>query len=228
MRERIQKLKLSQISKSFDGKTQLFDDINFEFEFGKIVFLEGSLGAGKSLLLRMIAGLIEPTSGEIIYNKKSISSLSFEELVPLRLSTAFCFEDGGLLMNKTCLENLKLPLLYHRQWRNGRSDLLLKDLAKLFDVEKFLDLRPAQVSNGIRKTIGLMRTLLHNPQILFLDEPSLGVGDDGVKALKVSLEKFRREGVGDELILIASNDKRFMQEFEAQHIKIKDRKLVAA
>ena len=226
-RERVHSLKLLKLSKRYELGDLLLNEADFDFSFGELVILEGPPGVGKSLLLRMIAGLVAPSSGEVAYNNKNLSHMSFEDFAPLRLSTSFCFEDGGLLMNKSCLENLKLPLDYHRQWRKERSEKSLDELSRLFDIKKFLDLRPAQVTSGVRKSIGIMRSLLSNPQILFLDEPSLGIGEEATKALKLSIEKFRREGKGDELIIIASSDKRFIQDFKASHLKIESGKLVA-
>src|SRR5947199_65909 len=120
-RERITRLEVKNITQNFGGAENLFNDISFDIPLGKIVVLEGGLGSGKSLLLRVIAGLFDTTKGDVIYNQKRLSDLSFEDSVPMRLSTAICFENGGLLMNKTLDENIKLPLLYHSQWRNERS-----------------------------------------------------------------------------------------------------------
>jgi phospholipid/cholesterol/gamma-HCH transport system ATP-binding protein len=225
MRQRITSLKVQDLTVGFENHLEILKNVNFEFPLGKTVFLDGPQGSGKSLLLRILAGLVEPLAGDVLINSMSTRDMSFEELVPFRLSTSFCFEDGGLLMNKSCLENLKLPLMYHHQWRAERSEDMLRHLAACFDVTRFLDLRPAMVSASVRKTFGIMRSLLSNPQILFLDEPSLGLSEEGQKALKVSLTKYREGSKGDELLIIASSDKAFVEQFEGDHLLIENQNL---
>lgn len=225
-RERIKSFELSKIKKSFEADHELFFDLDFTIPLGKITVIEGAPGTGKSQLLRLMAGLNEPTAGEIFFNSKPLSQMTFEEFVPIRQSTSICFEHGGLLMNKTVLENLKLPLDYHKQWRNERSQKFLEELTKDFGINPYLNLRPSSVSAGVRKISGLIRALLSNPQVIFLDEPSLGIGEDAVLMLKTSIEKYRKQGMGDETFLIASSDKKFISELDCERYKITDRKLL--
>src|ERR1700722_6204762 len=106
MRERIHRLELKEITHQFEGSESVLEDVSFTPTFGKIYVIEGQPGSGKSLLLRIMAGLVEPSKGSVIYNGLKINELSFDRAIPIRLSTAVVFENGGLLMNKNLLENM--------------------------------------------------------------------------------------------------------------------------
>ena len=159
-----------------------------------------------------------PNDGQVFYNGRSIHDLSFEEFIPLRLSTAFGFEDGGLLMNKTLEENLMLAHLYHRGWRVERHREMLDRLVQDFELGAFLHLRPASLSTSVKKTAGLVRAFLHNAQILFLDEPSLGLGEKALQALSFYIHNHRKEGRDDGLIVIASSDDVFVKQQNVKNV----------
>lgn len=221
MRERIKTLEVKNVSQMFEGGNCLFKDVSLSIPLGNNVVLEGGVGSGKSFFLKILAGLIEPSRGDILYNDKSLRSMSFEDFMPMRLSTATCFETGGLLMNKTLSENIKLPLLYHKQWRSQRSESLYEELIRDFEIKTFLNLRPASVPGSVRKIAGIIRSILHNPQILFLDEPSLGLGEDGLKVLKYWLPRFRKDHGVDSAIVMASNDRVLTRELNAVRFYIR-------
>ncbi|MDZ4678362.1 MAG: ATP-binding cassette domain-containing protein [Oligoflexia bacterium] len=225
-RERITDIEIKNLSLKFDIGAPLFNDVNLKFPLGKIIVLEGQPGCGKSIFLRMLAGLVEPTQGDVIYNGRSLREMSFEQFAPLRTSTSICFENGGLLMNKSLIENIKLPLLYNQQWRAERGGIYLDKLISNFNIKDFLDHRPAAVSAGVRKIAGLVRSLVCTPQVLFFDEPNLGIGENAVEALKHCIDEYRSEGKQDELIVMACSDRRFIERFDCERIQIKDSKLI--
>jgi ABC-type transporter Mla maintaining outer membrane lipid asymmetry ATPase subunit MlaF len=215
-RERITSIELQDVSHGFEAGKNVLEKINFKFEFGKVIVFQGAPGTGKSLLLKVSAGLVEPNQGNVIYNQKPLKELSFEEFAPMRTSTSVCFENGGLLMNKTLSENIQLGLRYNHQWRHERSGDTLKKLIDDFGIGASMHLRPSSVSASVRKIAGLIRTFVSTPQVILFDEPSLGLGDNGVSALKYWIEKYRQDGKEDELIVIASSDTRFIELFDAQ------------
>ncbi|MBK9294150.1 MAG: ATP-binding cassette domain-containing protein [Oligoflexia bacterium] len=223
-RERITHFEILNLNQSFD-QNELFKDINLDIKLGKIISVMGSPGCGKSLFLKIISGLVEPTSGEVILNERNVYNLSFEETVPFRLSMAVCFENGGLLMNKSIDENIKLSLLYHNQWRSERSQKLYDNLIYDFKLKPYLHLRPAQVSSGVRKIAGLVRAFLLNPQILILDEPSLGIGPEAMLTLKKWIEIFRSEH-DDKVVIMATQDIAFTKLLKAEVLEIKNKTLL--
>lgn len=224
-RERIKTFSLSKVTLQFEDGEKIFENISLELPLGQCVGIYGGDASGKSLLLRIMAGLERPTSGQVLYNEKDMNKTPFEQLVPLRLSTAFCFDNGGVMMNKTVDENLKLALNYHNQWRSGRSQNLFNDLVQDFRLQKFLSLRPAQVPPSIRKVTGLVRCFLSNPQILFLDEPSLGIGADALETLKKWIIKFRENSMADALVLFSTQDQSFIDSIGAVKWELKNGKI---
>lgn len=214
-RERIKKISLVSVTQSFLENEKVLDNVSFDLPLGKSVALFGSPGSGKSLALKIIAGLVEPTSGEVIYNDKNIKELTFEEFTPMRLSTAICFENGGLLMNKTLEENLKISLLYHKQWRTERGPQLFEELTTDFKITSFLHLRPAQISEGVRRLAGIVRAFLQNPQILFLDEPSLGIGEESIETLKKWIKKHRNE-YEDAAVFVTTQDSKLIESIDVE------------
>ncbi len=226
-RERVIKIILENISLKFETREEILDSINVEIPLGECIAIYGGDSSGKSLLLKIIAGLSRPTSGQVLYNNKNVNVLPFEELIPLKLSTAFCFENGGVMMNKTIDENLKLSLNYHNQWRSQRSQDLYDALVSDFKLAKFLDLKPDEVSPSVRKVTGIVRCFLVNPQIIFLDEPSLGIGEEAVESLKKWIKKFREVSVKDSLLLFSTQDAKFVESIGAKQWTLKEGKLDA-
>jgi phospholipid/cholesterol/gamma-HCH transport system ATP-binding protein len=163
---------------------------------------------------------VTPAKGDVYYNGVALKEMSFEEFAPIRSSTSFSFDNGGLLMNKTLLENLKLGLLYHNQWRYDRNEKLLQELVEHFEIGEFLHLRPASVSRGVCKITGLVRAFLSNAQVLFLDEPSLGIGEAATKSLHFWLEKHRKESKEDEVVVVASSDTGFLAKFHGERYRL--------
>lgn len=222
-RQRIVSIELKDLTVKFPGQSaNLLDNISIDFPIGKNIGIEGPAGTGKSILLRIMAGLTEPSSGSVYYNGVSLGNMTFEEYNPLRLSTSFCFENGGLLTNKSILDNLKLSLIYHNQWRAERSEQLLNELVTHFGIEKYLNLRPSAVSVGIRKIAGLVRTFLSNAQVMFFDEPSAGLGESGIKAIADWIVKWQKEKKKDESLVFTSSDRHFLDEIDCKRFYIND------
>ena len=224
-RERIKSLVVEDLFLQFRPGEIILDKISVSFPFGACVAIYGGDASGKSMLLKTIAGLTPPTSGKVLYNDKDISKMSFEALTPMKLSTTFCFENGGVLMNKSIEENLKISLSYHNQWRSQRSQDLFDALVKDFKLTRFLPLGPAQVSPSVRKVTGIVRSFLVNPQIIFLDEPSLGIGEEAVETLKKWIKIFRGDKA-DSLLLFCTQDKNFVEAVGARKWTLKDGKLI--
>lgn len=225
-RQRIISIEAKDVSIGFDeAADDLIHKVNLKIPIGKNLAIEGASGSGKSLFLKVLAGLIEPASGEVYYNNQAIREMSFDEFIPMRLSTSVCFENGGLLMNRTLLDNIQLTLMYHDQWRKDRSPELLKKLTEHFQIQKFLHLRPGNVSSGVRKMAGLVKTFLCNAQVIFLDEPTTGIGEKGVEAFKYWLDQLILTRKPDESIILCSGDRLFLEEFSCQRFEIRDSSL---
>lgn len=162
-------LSVENVSKEYNSIAVL-EDINFILQEEEIVLLLGINGAGKSTLFSIIASLIKPTKGQILFYKKSIT----ENLTEYRHISSFCPSHNDLDMNLTVLQNLTYNGLYYAIDKK-QNDRNVKKLIEQFSLAKYVNSYPYQLSLGYQKRAMLARSLSHNPKILLLDEPINGL-----------------------------------------------------
>jgi osmoprotectant transport system ATP-binding protein len=173
---------LSGVSKSFDqGKTFALHPTTLELKPGQTTVLLGPSGCGKTTLLRLMIGLLEPTAGTIAFNGQKVESANLEQI---RRQIGYVIQDGGLFPHMTARDNVTLMARYLMRWDPAdlerrvqikTTDDLNTRVAKLDGLVKLpagaLDRFPAQLSGGQRQRVGIMRALMLDPAVLFLDEP---------------------------------------------------------
>jgi phospholipid/cholesterol/gamma-HCH transport system ATP-binding protein len=143
---------------------------------GETLAVLGRSGTGKSVLLRLIIGLVKPDSGSVKLQGQDISGLSVDELGILRRKMGFLFQHGALYDSLTVGENVAFPFEHHRREmtkseRNDRVEHLLIEVG----METSVDKMPSDISGGMQKRVGLARALALDPEILLLDEPTAGL-----------------------------------------------------
>jgi phospholipid/cholesterol/gamma-HCH transport system ATP-binding protein len=167
-------LEVAGIKKSFSDHNVL-DDINFSIEKGENLVVFGKSGSGKSVLIKCIAGLLEPDAGEIILLGQNISGLVDKDLNILRKKVGFLFQSAALYDSMTVRENLEFPLRDERALsRAERTELVIQALQNV-GLEEAIDKMPSELSGGMRKRVGLARTLILKPEIILYDEPTTGL-----------------------------------------------------
>lgn len=182
---------------------------DFEFPSNENVLIQSVQGAGKSTLLQILGGLIVPKSGKYLINEDNVTDMSFEEFLPFRLAIGYTFDYGGLITNRTIYDNLMLPLLYHKLVDHTEAHRRVMEVIKFFDLEKFKDERPAHIPGRVRKIACLLRPMVSHPQVLLLDDPSVGLGHEtGMKFIEL-IAKHRAER-GLKHVFISSYDEKFM------------------
>ena len=170
-------IEISNLRKTFDGKNFVLDGIDLTIASGEITVIIGPSGTGKSVLLKLILGLIKPTSGSIKVLGQEVSVMNNEQLAVLRRHYGVLFQDAALFDDLSALENVMFPL---RQLRRDlkESEMLSRAKARLKQVglEEQHDLKlPSELSGGMRKRVGLARALALDPEILIYDEPTTGL-----------------------------------------------------
>lgn len=163
------------VRKSFSGR-EVLKGISFEVAEGEILFILGVSGTGKSVLLKNMVGLLQPTSGEIVIDGQEVSSLSEAELFPVRRKCGMVFQHPALFDSLTIFENVAFGLRKHHpdlpetEIRERVHRCL--DLVQLGDVTSK---KPQEISYGMQKRVSLARTVAVNPRILLFDEPTTGL-----------------------------------------------------
>lgn len=206
---KFESLKFEDLSFQHEGEASLFEHVDFSFPMNETVWVRASSGAGRSSLLQLIAGLLLPQSGKYFINDINVADMSFEEFLPYRLKIGYGFDMGGLLHNRTVIENITLPLLYHKICNKVEAeDRGAEYLAKL-NISKFANLRPSAVPGGVRKMTCLIRALMAEPELLLLDDPSVGLGQDQALKYFDCIETLKKAGKTKH-IFISSYDEQLM------------------
>ena len=176
-------LEISGIKKSFDGTTVL-DDISLEIGDSQIVSILGSSGGGKTTLLNIILGLLQPDSGKIVFNGNDITNTPME-----RRGFNIVFQDYALFPNLTAYKNIVYGL---RNYPDRSSKEEIEALIDLLDLREHLNKKIDQLSGGQKQRVALARTMVMKPKILLLDEPLSaldGVIKESIKEKIVTIAK---------------------------------------
>jgi len=152
------------ISKAF-GKKRILEDLSLEVGRGECVVVFGPSGVGKTILLRIIAGVLEPDAGQILINGESVM-----EQGPEQRGVAMAFQNFALYPHMDAFENIASPLRARRQPEQEIKQRV-HDIASLLRIDHVLDHLPRQLSNGQKQRTSLARSLVHGPTVLMLDDP---------------------------------------------------------
>ena len=170
------------------GERVAVDDVSFELAPGEIFALLGPNGAGKTTTLRMLAGLIAPSSGSVQLDAESMTSESGSRL---RSRIGFLTETPGLWDNLTVRQNL---YTYARLYGLSAPDRAVDDALDVFGIRDRDRERAAKLSKGLKQRVALARCLLHKPPIVLLDEPTAGLDPENAREVRELILGLRREG----------------------------------
>lgn len=167
-------IRVQNLVKSFGGR-RVLDDISFSVRRGEILVIMGGSGCGKSTLLRHLIGVLKPDSGEIWVEGEETTRMRHDALARVRRKFGMLFQSGGLLNSMTVGENVALPIKEHSRVDDNIAGLMVKMKLELVGLTGFENLRPSEISGGMKKRVGLARAIALDPTILFSDEPTSGL-----------------------------------------------------
>jgi phospholipid/cholesterol/gamma-HCH transport system ATP-binding protein len=167
-------IQVENLFRKFGDRTVL-DDISFNVHRGDTLVIMGGSGCGKSTLLRHMIGSMRPTSGSVKLFGEDITNMNERELERVRLRFGMLFQSGALLASQTVGENVALPLLQHTEKSIDEIEEIVKQKLQMVGLTGFEDLRPDEISGGMKKRVGLARALALDPELLFSDEPTSGL-----------------------------------------------------
>lgn len=158
------------------GRQEVLRGINMLIQRGETVAIIGESGCGKTVLLKTLIGLVRPTAGDVSFDRLVLSKLGDRELTQLRTRFGYVFQNAALFDSMTVRENVLFPLRQHGNKSQDELDRIAR--ARVAEVglsTSVLDKKPAELSGGMRKRVGLARALVMSPEVLLYDEPTTGL-----------------------------------------------------
>lgn len=167
-------IEVRNLTKSFGDKVVL-DNINVTFETGKTNLIIGQSGSGKTVLMKNLVGLLQPTSGEVLYDDRDFIRMSKKEKVQMRREMGMIFQSAALFDSLNVLENVMFPLdmfstMNYRERVKRAQECL--DRVNLIEAQQKY---PGEISGGMQKRVAIARAIVMNPKYLFCDEPNSGL-----------------------------------------------------
>lgn len=164
------------LHKSFGAKTQILKGVDLTVKKGENLVVLGKSGSGKSITIKCMVGLVKADKGEIRLFDTDISSVNAKELNQLRIKVGFLFQNAALYDSMTVRENLEFPLRRHfKELSEKEVEQAVTGTLESVGLAEAIDKMPSELSGGMRKRIGLARTLILKPEIILYDEPTTGL-----------------------------------------------------
>ena len=168
-------VEILNLFKRFDELVVL-DDISLNVNLGENLVVFGQSGSGKSVLLKCIIGLMTPDKGKIYINRNDVFKLSIKELNNIRKNIGFLFQGAALYDSMTVRENLSFPLKRNfPEMTNDQINEKIKIALENVSLEEAIDKMPSELSGGMKKRIGLARSIITDPALMLYDEPTTGL-----------------------------------------------------
>lgn len=167
-------IEVTDLVRDFNGR-KVLNGISFKVMKGDTMIIMGGSGCGKSTLLRHIIGSMQPSSGSVKLFGEEITRMDEKQLSRIRRRFGMLFQSGALLQSLTVGENVALPIVEHSDLDPGIVDLMVKMKLEMVGLTGFEHLKPAEISGGMKKRVGLARALALDPELLFSDEPTAGL-----------------------------------------------------
>ena len=213
-------IQLHNVIKTYDDKVQALKGVNLQFKEGEFIVLKGVSGSGKSTILSLIAGLLKPTSGEVIVDNKKISKLPDHFCSEFRRDNiGFIFQRYNLISTLSVHDNIVLPLLPENLEREALEEKFQRTVT-LFNIKHKEESLVKNLSGGEQQRVAIARANVNNPKIILADEPTANLDE------KLSLdfiEIMRGLKATNKTIILATHDPLFFHlDFVDRIIEVKD------
>ena len=186
-------IEVKNLYKSYSGKGVLLD-ISLSVSHGQSLAIVGKSGAGKSVLLRCLIGLVKPDKGTIYIENKLINSMNFQQLQKIRSKIGMVFQFGALFDSMTVEENISLALQKLTPLNENEIQQRVKNSLDKVGMADTGDLMPAELSGGMKKRVGIARAIAIKPAYLFYDEPTTGLDPVMTDSINRLIQKFQDTG----------------------------------
>ncbi len=185
-------IEIKDLIKKFETLTVL-DGVSIDVNAGENFIVFGQSGTGKSVLLKCIVGLLKPDSGNILVEGKSIINLPQKELSNYRRSLGFLFQGAALYDSMSVRENLEFPLKRNFSFTQDEIDTKVISTLEMVGLAESVEKMPSELSGGMRKRIGLARSIITEPKIMLYDEPTTGLDPITSKEISVLILELQKK-----------------------------------
>lgn len=177
-------IEIKNLHKSF-GNFHVLKGVDLDLYNRENLVVLGKSGTGKSVLIKIVVGLLTPDSGEVNVLNQLVDQITYKELLSLRLKVGFSFQNSALYDSMTVSENLKFPLVRNqRNLTKGEINNAVEEMLDAVGLSNTINQMPSELSGGQRKRIGIARTLILRPEIMLYDEPTAGL--DPITCLEIN------------------------------------------
>lgn len=182
------------------GQKSVLKDVNFIVREKECLTFVGESGAGKTTLLRSLIGLVKPNQGEILVEGQNIVNMSESDLMPIRKKVSFAFQNGALFDSMTVYENLAFPLKEHTSLDAAAIQKRISYELEEFELKNAKDLYPAELSGGMKKRVGIARSIILKPKVILYDEPTVSLDPYNTANIVKMMLKLKKRGTTSVLI----------------------------
>jgi phospholipid/cholesterol/gamma-HCH transport system ATP-binding protein len=162
------------LQKSF-GKQRVLAGVNLHIETGEAVVIIGRSGGGKSVLLKHLIGLVQPDAGAVLVDGENLARLTERQLLRVRRKFGMLFQSSALFDSMTVAGNVGFALRRLGQWTQSEIARKVSEALEMVDLRGIEEKKPAELSGGMRKRVGLARAIVYDPEIILYDEPTTGL-----------------------------------------------------
>ena len=211
-------IRFEQVVKVYPGRQRAVDNVSFSIDQGEMIFIAGHSGAGKTTILKLIAGLLRPTSGEVWVNNSCLNQMNHDQLGFLRQHIGFVFQDHKILYDRSALANVLLPLEisgYGHQKALQRAHLAMAKVG----LEGKEPINPITFSGGEQQRLCIARAMVHQPGILIADEPSANLDRSYALDIMELFASFHKAGT---TLIISAHDESLMADYGRRIIRFKE------
>lgn len=167
-------IEVKDLKKSF-GTHKVLDGVNFRIEKGESVVIIGRSGGGKSVLLKHLIGLLTPDAGEVYIDGENIVGMNERNLLRIRHNFGMLFQGAALFDSMTVAENVAFAFRRNRSMTPKEISAKVAEVLEMVDLPGIEKKKPAELSGGMKKRVGLARAIIYQPQIVLYDEPTTGL-----------------------------------------------------
>ncbi|PIR16326.1 MAG: ABC transporter ATP-binding protein [Deltaproteobacteria bacterium CG11_big_fil_rev_8_21_14_0_20_49_13] len=185
-------ISFKKLYKAF-GKNQVLEDLSLDIIEGETTTIIGGSGSGKSVLLKLLLGVIPPDSGHVYFRGKDITKMDEWGLIEVRKEIGMLFQGAALFDSLTVAENVAYPVREHFKYPEDKINKIITDKLELVGLADILNMMPADLSGGMKKRVGLARAIATEPAVILYDEPTTGLDPANTMRINRLIREIQRK-----------------------------------